>query len=382
MKFKKIALSIVLASSIITGCGVLPKEEGDLTVPIIMPAEVTYKTVEVALRELIKDVTATGYIVPAITQNLSYSEKGGRIKAIHVLRGAEVKKGDVLIELIVDQLPETIVLQKLTIAQMKEEQTFTKEIQALELERDQQGIESLEGKIKQMAAYPSLYTSEDVTSIKEQLTLAQLNLSILKLNHHKTLTQKENVLVIEAKKLTTYEADLEAASIKAPMDGVITFVKKMNLGDVILDFDTLMTIADSDKMQIEYQGIQASDFELGMVATLEHKKQTYTGIVVQTPKSVPEEEKEDYQDVVIVDFDAMPEAFREGDEVKIQCVIEANPSAIVVPKGAVKTYGSDSILYVLADGRKEERYVKTGLDNGYEIEILDGLEVGEQIITN
>jgi macrolide-specific efflux system membrane fusion protein len=382
MKVKVLALCMVLLISGMTGCGVLPQEEGDLVPPIVMPAEVTYKTVEVTLRELIKDVTATGYIVPAIQENLSYDKKGGRIKGIYVLRGAEVKKGDVLVELVVDQLPETIGYQKLTVTQLEEDLAFTKEIFELENKRDQLELTTLETTLNQMETYPTLYSVYEIDTTKTAMTKLKLNIDIAILNQNKTISQKEKALKEARMHLSEYQSDLAAAVIKAPMDGIVTYVKKMNEGDVIQDFDTLISVADTQEMQIEYQGIQAGGFELGMKTELMHKNISYTGVVVQTPSSVPEEEKDNYRDIVIVDFDQMPETYRDGDEVKIKSIIEANPSTIAVPKGAVKTYGSDSLLYVLVDGRKEERYVKTGIDNGYEIEILQGLEVGEQIITN
>jgi RND family efflux transporter MFP subunit len=64
----------------------------------------------------------------------------------------------------------------------------------------------------------------------------------------------------------------------------------------------------------------------------------------------------------------------------------ANPKALAVPKNIVQETGSEQFLFVAAreDGKwfARKRVVRTGLDSGASVEILEGLSNGEFVVTS
>jgi len=64
----------------------------------------------------------------------------------------------------------------------------------------------------------------------------------------------------------------------------------------------------------------------------------------------------------------------------VEFVVEEKESVLVVPKEYVKTKNSDSIVYILKDGKPEERKVKTGLSTISQVEIIEGLAENEEIV--
>jgi membrane fusion protein, multidrug efflux system len=54
---------------------------------------------------------------------------------------------------------------------------------------------------------------------------------------------------------------------------------------------------------------------------------------------------------------------------------------LVVPKSAVVFRGGRQVVFTLEGGKAKWNYVETGMDNGLEIEILEGLEAGKTVIT-
>lgn len=56
--------------------------------------------------------------------------------------------------------------------------------------------------------------------------------------------------------------------------------------------------------------------------------------------------------------------------------------AVVVPKAAVVLRGGRPVVFTYEDGLAKWNYVTTGLDNGREIEIVEGIKAGMEVITS
>lgn len=380
MKLRMIIVSLILL--VMVGCGMLPEEEGALVPPIITPEEIPYRTIVMEKQDIIDDVTVRGAVAPAIMENYFFNERGGRVASINVRVGDFVEEGDILIQLVVDQLPETIAYQELTVSNLQIDYDSTVAIQKLELRRSAEALAEKEADYEEMLAYTSLYTSKELTSAKTTRDEAALSHEILSLNQKKELALKANNLATEELRLTNYIETLEKSYIRSSMTGVVTFVKRMFIGDVVSDFDTLISVADVTQMQIDYQGAQAHEFELGMPVDLVYRGQSISGTVIQTPDSVPVEDKALYVNTAVFAFDQVPDNYIMGDDVDVKAVLNSRQGVIVLPKDAVKTFGQDKLVYVLEDGEKRERYISLGIDAGPYVEVMDGLNEGDEVIIN
>ncbi len=380
MKLKLVLFMALVLS--LSGCGFLPEEEGELVPPIITPEQIPFRTIEIERQNIENRVNVRGYITPSIIENYFYEEKGGRLKSINVRVGQFVEKGDPLIELIVDNLPNTIEYQKLTLESLQIDLDATRTIQKLEMTKEELALDKQKADYEQMVTHSSIYTKRELEDAKSALEFAEMNHGILAATHNKILQQKENTIATEKLRLENYEKTMNNSIITASMDGVVTYVKRAFIGDIMNDYDTLISVADISVVQIQYEGNSAYDFALGMPVEIMYKGATYTGSVIQTPDSVPTEEKEFFVNTVIFEIDEVPANYIVGDAFDVTALLDYKENVVVLPKDAVKKFGSDEIVYVLENGEKRERYVEVGIDNGPYVEILNGLEQGDLVIIN
>ena len=71
---------------------------------------------------------------------------------------------------------------------------------------------------------------------------------------------------------------------------------------------------------------------------------------------------------------------RPGMFVKIDIVVAARDSGIVIPRDVVIDRGDTRVVFVVEKGIAAERRLETGLGNRDEIEVLSGLEVDERLV--
>ena len=68
---------------------------------------------------------------------------------------------------------------------------------------------------------------------------------------------------------------------------------------------------------------------------------------------------------------------------KVSAVAEKISNTIVIPASAVLTAESraTTVMVVGSDGKAHERQVKTGIRQGDDVQIADGLQEGQQVVT-
>ncbi len=66
---------------------------------------------------------------------------------------------------------------------------------------------------------------------------------------------------------------------------------------------------------------------------------------------------------------------------RVNIVHDVHTNALLVPKGAVLAEDAESAIFVVQDSVAYRKVVKTGYVNGVHIEILEGLQAGEKIVT-
>lgn len=73
---------------------------------------------------------------------------------------------------------------------------------------------------------------------------------------------------------------------------------------------------------------------------------------------------------------------RPGMFVKAEIVTESHEDAVVIPRRFVLTRQSRKVVFVEEEGRAQMRDVRLGLEGPEQVEILEGLEPGERLITS
>ena len=173
---------------------------------------------------------------------------------------------------------------------------------------------------------------------------------------------------------------LDDIDITAPADGFI-LGRNASLGQIIEKGAELFRIADlsqvwilADLFETEADYIQPG---LKVAVSLIHPKKTVTATVSQVP---PQYDGSSRALKVRLEVGNLDFALRPGMLVEVEFPLRL-PPAILVAADAVQDSGLRRTVYVRqGEGNFEPRNVTTGRHLGGEVEILEGLEAGEQSV--
>jgi len=320
---------LIFISSTLSGCYLFPKEEEVLAPPLIEPPEISYETTEVKKGTIEKKITGSGTFVSITQENLFFRHRGGRLKAIHVKLGDEVKKGDVIAELDTGDLEYQIKQQEIT---LKKARTRYNQVKAQEGD-------------------------------KYSLDLAWYDVELASLG------------------LENLKRQLEETILRADSEGKVVYVNNnVQEGDYVNTYQTLVRIADPKQLQLQYSGSNNSDFKLGQEVSVKIKDRVYTGEVVMTPANVPFDAPDSMKNIIRIEVKNLPEDVQMGDSAQIELVLDRRENVIILPRNLIRNYMGRKYVLVLENGLKQERDVEIGLETATHAEIMNGLEEGEQVI--
>lgn len=328
-----IGLAIVMGCTL-AGCSLLPKEEEALKPPLVKPAQENYSTVDVEKGTITKGINGSGSFESLKTDVAQFTGQGGRIQEIVVSSGDTVKKGDVLVQLILDGLD----------LQVKEQQL------ALE---------------KAKYAYQQARNGDD-----QVLKIAGLQLEIEQIKYDRLSKQ------------------LNSKQLIANIDGQVVFAETLEEGDFVEAYQTLVIIADPTKLRVAIRVDNANDIrevEVGVNAEIKMNEETVTGKVVQTPSSSPttlnRDLAEKYSKTLYIEVPTLPKDAKIGAMVNVKIVTQQRDNVVKIPRSGLRSYLGRNFVRVLEEGKRlREVDVEPGLTGATEVEIINGLEAGQVIV--
>jgi macrolide-specific efflux system membrane fusion protein len=390
-----VAIPVILSS-----CFLLPQEEEILAPPLAEPPEITYRTEAVTRGDLQDTVRAFGSFISASQSDLAFERRGGRLETIHVSVGDEVRAGQLIANLYTDNLEVDIAQAELDLrrarlaARRAREQNgdrFSLEFARADRDLAQLRMDKLRRELDREEEILELTGdgADRVRALRDQLSeqtivLRKAQLSLERIQEQATPISVELAEIdVEAAelRLARLREELEAARLYAPISGVVTWVSRNALeGDTVQAFQRIVRIANPNDLVFEYQGRDADDFDVGMKCALEVRDVRYPATVLLTPRSVPFDQREQYEDTVhIRPLEPIPD-LRIGAYGTAELVLAERTDVLVLPKRAVQRYATRRYVHVLVNGVRVERDVEVGLETATELEIVRGLDEGEEVV--
>ncbi len=318
----------IAGAALWSGCFLLPQEEEILAPPLVEPPEISYRTMVVELDTIERRVVVGGAIVYPTQIALQFGERSGRLKDVLVRLGDDVTAGQVLATLDTDTLRLDVERQRI---RLRRAELALERVAALGADRFQQEMAGLDVQL-------------------ERLALEQL------------------------------ETELAKSTLRSPIDGEVVFVTRVFPGEPIGSRQTVVQVADPRDLLFAYRGQRDDEFSLGREVTINLRGDPYPGAVVMTPRNAPLDAPEEMRDVVLVRVEAPPEALTRGQTGTASMVTDRREDVIVLPSDAVQTYVNRRFVFVLEDDLRIERSVEVGLSTSTQVEIVDGLAVGEVVV--
>jgi HlyD family secretion protein len=174
--------------------------------------------------------------------------------------------------------------------------------------------------------------------------------------------------------------NLEDLNVRAPVDGKLSGFN-IEVGESIVRGGRLGQIDDPDgyKLNVEIDEFYLGRVDLEQVATAELGNRSYD---LKVSKIYPQVNGGQFE--VDMVFEDEPTGVRRGQTMQVRLTLGDNSDAVLIPNGAFyQETGGNWVFVVAPDGTEAvRRPVRLGRRNTDVIEVLDGLEPGERVITS
>lgn len=326
---KKSATILLLLLLTLSGCDAsdkTPKKARSI------PAQ-RVEVITASLDSVSREQTITGTLEAATIVHL-YNEVSGRITSLPYHEGDSVKQGTVIIELDDDLIQ----------AEMEKAKALQKQA-SLDLQRLKKLIPK------------NLASEEELTRAKTELEIAMAEEKL-----QQTLLSK--------------------TVVSAAFDGVIT-ERHYEPGDVVPMHSHILTLIDPSSLQIK---IYLSENWLPMISQQSAVEitidalgsSTHTGYITRIHPTIDPNTR---KGVIEVSLQPQPEGAKAGQLARIK--IQSTPvERLLVPAYAVRHDFNGAYVFVIDDNNKAiKTYVTKGLQFGNRMEITEGLQVGQNVVS-
>jgi len=170
----------------------------------------------------------------------------------------------------------------------------------------------------------------------------------------------------------------QMVKVKAPISGYVTKVHVSETDNVDKEA-ALVTISRTDRMKaaIWVSEDEIADVKKDMPAFAAWKGNSVEGKVVQVDMAMSAMKKAFR---ALVEFDNPDNRMKAGTTVDIRITTSTKTGAIVVERKNLLEEKEEYFVYVVTDGKAEKRTVTPGKQQGLDVEILDGLNPGDQLV--
>jgi RND family efflux transporter MFP subunit len=231
----------------------------------------------------------------------------------------------------------------------------------------------------------------DDREIREQLAAAdaQLKQAETEFKRAQQLIEKgattEQALTAAESAFDTARAQSERArvmlsytEVKAPLSGIVT-ERQVDAGDLASPGQPLLTLFDPEHMRLEapvpVRLIEKLALGQRVEVALDYPARKVPGEVTEIVSEIDPLSRTRKVKVRLENAqDVLPGAFG-------RLWVEGSPrEAVLVPASAVRRSGQLEMLMIVRDGRVMSRSVRTGQRFGDRVEVLSGVQAGEQIL--
>jgi HlyD family secretion protein len=327
---------------------------------------VSYKTAQAEKGTLTTSISGSGNVIVDNSASVDPTITG-TVANLAVNVGDTVKKGQTLF---------TIVNDDLTVSNAQS---------TASLQQAQNSVDSANVNVDQAEATYKAAKKADTDShdqkevLKEQIDIAENGVTAAQKSYTAALASYNNQLTNSAKR-----------TVVAPISGTVNAVNVKNGDDlsrlssnsnssaaiIIGDLSTL-------KAQVQVNEVDISNVSIGQEATM-----TFSGIDGLTSTGKVEKMDSlgtltsgvvDYN--VTIGFDSLDPRIRPEMSVSAAIITGVKQDVILVPNSAVKTQNGNSYVQVLSGQTPQSVNVEVGLSDNTQTEIVSGINVGDNVVT-
>ncbi|MFN4149952.1 MAG: efflux RND transporter periplasmic adaptor subunit [Candidatus Sericytochromatia bacterium] len=177
------------------------------------------------------------------------------------------------------------------------------------------------------------------------------------------------------------ETQLSNYTIKAPISGVVT-KKSLEQGSMATPSSSIVTLSDTSNPEIEMNIPEKQILNISLDQVVEMKSSAFPDktIKVKIKEISPIVDTQTRLVKVKASINSdLP--LKIGMMFDCQIILRENNDSILLPGEALLTEGNKTYVYIAKNNKVEEKIVKVGIQRPEEVQIIDGLEGNEDVIT-
>ncbi len=370
------------------------------TTPPAPPATVTVSTAPAIQRELPRFFEATGTLA-ADEQTDVAPQVAGRIVAVGVDLGSYVQRGAVLVRLddgdarLRLQQAQAQLAQAQASARQAEERIALRAGQPFNPERVAEvaaARAALDLAERQLQRYERLAESGDVSRAAYDQQRAQRDQ--LREQYNAALAQARQgyagvqtaraAAAAAAAQVEQAQKAIRDAVVVAPLSGYVA-ERPVAVGEFVSTQSKVATIVRTNpmRMQIDIPEQAIANVRAGQSVSLSvsaYPQQAFSGRIARISPNITPASRTLTVEAEVENGNGL---LRPGQFATVRILLAESQPAILVPARAVRTDASGTArIFVVKDGRVEERLVQTGQAEGELIEIRSGLAANELVATS
>ena len=354
---------------------------------------------QVRHEEFVEEIPILGTVDPAKTVHLDAIE-GGAVEEILAEDGARVAKGDLILRLAnSDLVKETIGTESRLFENVNElrntkmmlvekglllrQERLDTAYRILTLEKEASRYRAI------LARGGQSVNQADFESVTDELDYQRQRLEVVdqRIAQENELRQQQMAQVDETAErigqyLATIQGVLDHLEVRAPVSGTLS-MRRIEIGQSIDKGANIGQVVDLDAFKIRGEVDQhyAPRMAVGQRGRFEFDGTTYELLVDKVYPDVQ-------NDVFDVDFefvlDQPPVGLKRGQTIQVVVSLSKGRRSMVVDKGPFYRDTNGSWVYVVGPNREAARRidVRIGRQNLRHFELLDGLGVGDWVITS
>lgn len=350
------------------------------------------RTAIVSKGDLVRDLSVQGRVVAAVSPTL-YSPATGTV-TLEVLPGDEVVMDQVLASINSPEVRSEYMQELSTLDQLNAELAREK-IQARKAQVTSQQTIDL-AKVKLTAAEREMRRAEEsiathaISEIDFERARDELARARVEYDHAVQDAQLEGEslefetttrqLSVGRQQLVVDELQrrVDDLSIRSPVNGIVGKISVEQ--KAVVDENTpLITVVDLSAFQVEIRipEAYADDLGIGLAGEVQYSGEEYRGELVSLSPEVVNNEV-----VGRIRFAGdTPPGLRQNQRVTVRVMMDELANVLKLQRGAFTDSGGGRYAFVLTEGgMAERREIRLGARSAGEVEIISGLNVGENVI--
>lgn len=239
-----------------------------------------------------------------------------------------------------------------------------------------------------LVAFDAAVNQAEVQQARAELSIAKANYARnAELARQKFIAERvkeesaANVQVLEAR-LALAQARLSKFQIKAPFSGIVG-IRTVSVGDYVKDGADLVNLEDISSVKVDFRIPEKFIDRVQKGQALEVLVDALPGkpFSAQVDAVNPQVDSSG-RSALLRGRIANPEGkLKPGMFARVKLILSERDNALVIPEEAIVPQGSKATVWKMVDGKALRTEVKTGLRRDAKVEVVEGLQLGDMIVT-